>query len=1074
MKSSRLILMMLSLVSLFLYACNSLALSNSNQQNSTPSNFTVTLDASNGSIHKNHEESVNLIPSAVLKFSHIINPDTVNSKNIILTDNNNNPVKLQYDINDARDIVTLAPDNALKSSTDYQLTITNNLKDVNGNNVTQTSYGFTTGSDSTPVITLTSPGDQAKDTPLSPVIRFQITAKMYNDSVNVHNITLTEFGDSSVLGIKDFLFDGAGNGYSKYYFTLDHKLSPYTKYELSFNDQITDANGNKLQPKKFYFTTGDSDAPTVNIMSPKINEVTSRAINLQFAFSQEVHNVNSDHVFLQNDVTKQNVKIGDIVNLKPKRLGEANFQYTLSPETDLDHNTKYNIIFTQGIVDNEEKELKPITFSFRTGEEDNPEVRIIEPDNGKTNTPTAPTIRLHFSKQVQNVTEKTVSLHENNASGKEMLISSIYSNNDMDYSFSPIEQLNSATNYVVIVDRGIISIDNHDPITGNNTFSFTTGNSIATTASLVSPNNNAHDMSLTPEIIVKFSRDVTNVDNSSLVLGSCTKPTCQLPEPLSGYKITQDPNNSTKYIITVAKGTQLTPHTQYKLSATSKITDTADTPITVNDFTLTTGEAVVPKVVFDSSGDQAITDKNIKFHFDVEGMNGVDQNTVVLKKDSLDGRAIEIKITDMGNSHYTIQPTNAADDFAFSTTYFIIFNAGITDSVGNKLPPKSFNITTGDEPNPEASFIKLVGSNRHACVLTIKNKIFCWGNNDWGQLGDGSRTSSDSPVPVKLPNVTFSDIYANGYNTCAVDAAHLKTYCWGVDFYGTLGNMIDTTNIAGVETSPGLAIKMPSAVNYFSKISIASSAPGDKSSGSCAIGDDHKVYCWGGNAGFSNSASILGPDYRSDHSTIPVLISSLPADINFYDIGRQYGNWENNTCALGSDINSNKYMYCWGGSSGKDVTSVKLPTGVKSFVEIASNSSGTCALGDNGRAYCWMGKKVKPYDNSCQSGNCKFVDSDIKLINMPAGVNTFSTISSGNNSGYFSPQACAIGDDSKVYCWRMGGSSNTPLLQAMPNNVKIGRLSSNCALNKNFNKVYCWNADLTFDGIDTPKLVEFK
>lgn len=100
MKSSRLILMMLSLVSLVLYGCTSTA-SSSNETHTTPdSNFIVTLDSSNGSIHKNHEENVNLTPNAVLKFSHIINADTVNSKNIILTDVSNNQIKLQYDIND--------------------------------------------------------------------------------------------------------------------------------------------------------------------------------------------------------------------------------------------------------------------------------------------------------------------------------------------------------------------------------------------------------------------------------------------------------------------------------------------------------------------------------------------------------------------------------------------------------------------------------------------------------------------------------------------------------------------------------------------------------------------------------------------------------------------------------------------------------------------------------------------------------------------------------------------------------------------------------------------------------------
>ena len=184
MKSNKFIMIMIYCASFFLYACNSTA---QNDQHPNNSNFTVTLDNS-GSIRKNNEQNVNLTPSAVLKFSHMINIDTVTSKNITLIDGKKNSIKLQYDINDAKDMVSLMPDGRLQSFTKYQLVITNNLKDSTGNRINQTTYDFTTGSVATPVVTLTNPGDQAEDAPLFPIISFQITSQIDNDTVNVNTI----------------------------------------------------------------------------------------------------------------------------------------------------------------------------------------------------------------------------------------------------------------------------------------------------------------------------------------------------------------------------------------------------------------------------------------------------------------------------------------------------------------------------------------------------------------------------------------------------------------------------------------------------------------------------------------------------------------------------------------------------------------------------------------------------------------------------------------------------------------------------------------------------------------------
>jgi alpha-tubulin suppressor-like RCC1 family protein len=74
---------------------------------------------------------------------------------------------------------------------------------------------------------------------------------------------------------------------------------------------------------------------------------------------------------------------------------------------------------------------------------------------------------------------------------------------------------------------------------------------------------------------------------------------------------------------------------------------------------------------------------------------------------------------------------------------------------------------------------------RHTCGLTTAGLAYCWGNNDFGQLGNGTRNSSSAPVPVSL-SLVFQSISAGETFTCGVTTGGVA-YCWGDDEYGQLG-----------------------------------------------------------------------------------------------------------------------------------------------------------------------------------------------------------------------------------------------------------------------------------------------
>lgn len=128
------------------------------------------------------------------------------------------------------------------------------------------------------------------------------------------------------------------------------------------------------------------------------------------------------------------------------------------------------------------------------------------------------------------------------------------------------------------------------------------------------------------------------------------------------------------------------------------------------------------------------------------------------------------------------------------------------------------------------------GGYPHVCAIA-NARAYCWGDNDYGQLGDGSTTDRSSPVAVSTSGVlngkTVQDIQAGLNHTCV--RANSAAYCWGNNGSGQIG---DGTNTG--RASPVAVSQQPGKLTSSNVLSI-----GGGSNRGCAVVTDGRTFCWG-------------------------------------------------------------------------------------------------------------------------------------------------------------------------------------------------------------------------------------
>lgn len=216
-----------------------------------------------------------------------------------------------------------------------------------------------------------------------------------------------------------------------------------------------------------------------------------------------------------------------------------------------------------------------------------------------------------------------------------------------------------------------------------------------------------------------------------------------------------------------------------------------------------------------------------------------------------------------------------------------------------------------------------------ACAITPQERLKCWGDNDYGQLGIGAN-GDDQFKPVLVPNLEgVKRVSVGDYNACAVLTGG-KLKCWGYNFYGVVGD--GTTD---ERRQPQQVLGMTSGV--------AAVSVGTRHA--CALMKSGKVKCWG-----ANDSGELGNGTSGNQFETPQLVVGIKKATHV-SAGRNF------SCAT---VKSK--AKCWGyngdGQLGDDTTDDRdRPTQVfgldKNVKKVIAGYRHACAIVGDGRLKCW-------------------------------------------------------------------------------------------------------------------------
>ncbi|MBI4012266.1 MAG: hypothetical protein HY359_08175 [Candidatus Rokubacteria bacterium] len=305
-----------------------------------------------------------------------------------------------------------------------------------------------------------------------------------------------------------------------------------------------------------------------------------------------------------------------------------------------------------------------------------------------------------------------------------------------------------------------------------------------------------------------------------------------------------------------------------------------------------------------------------------------------------------------------------------------------------------------------AGAVAVSTSEATTCVVRSDGTVWCWGDNRYGQLGNGT-TSEYIPEPIQAVQVTAEGggslqdvvaIAAGQVHECALKADG-TVWCWGYHYYGNLGN-----GKSGV--TPGLDCHTQGGCGTPYAVQVVSGQGGAFANvlkviagrmHTCALRSDGTVWCWG-----YNVEGELGDGTTTNRST--------PVQVTQGNVGTLFTN----------------------------------------AADVAAGGGTSCASKTDGTAWCWGWN----FYGQVGDGTTRDRKSAVRVkTSKQASLSEVTDMAGGYHYN------CVRRSDTSVLCWGNGQLFARPVLQGgsdFSGTVQLAAHISHACARKADGTVWCW------------------
>jgi len=228
-----------------------------------------------------------------------------------------------------------------------------------------------------------------------------------------------------------------------------------------------------------------------------------------------------------------------------------------------------------------------------------------------------------------------------------------------------------------------------------------------------------------------------------------------------------------------------------------------------------------------------------------------------------------------------------------------------------------------DEP-----IAQVKAGQHYTCALTEDGRVFCWGANEHGQLGDGTFIDRPLPGPVSHGSLRFIHLEVGEDRACAISSAQ-ELWCWGGGIRAPIGDGGRAARTRPVQVAKGMKVQA---------VALGGGAH------SCLVNEAGQAYCWGASWRGQLGSSVRGDQLLPIRVPLQESLTSLMLAGSF-------------SCGL----TKQGRLICWGenlsgqlGTGSFSESEAPTPvTGNHRFVSVSAGWRHICATDEQGTVFCW-------------------------------------------------------------------------------------------------------------------------